>query len=494
MNKPITHDHKVIEAHRRNEYLLRVRKLLQEMGIGFVYPKFSPAFLELFYTCRGQFLNLKAAEECPLTSKELKSIQVSMYDWCRDSRVPIEGTDYQMRIIDFYEIWQPLMFLINVSNASDHKKAYAKYHQAPEVYETFGTLSDLDDDIFQNSQDSASSKLKELIHFLSFMCSSVERNLYWMNVLDENFEPDGRMRRTIILHVVKSQSINFVFEKLSRPAFRVGFPNVNEGISWAQIAPSAWGSEEEDADKKLDVYIQSHALIRMRERIDGLPEPMCVLNLNQSINVNPVVTVREDKDLLIEYRIEGLKIGYVVATRQKDIVVIRTFLFITFSGTPEGLKLSKITGLNMFDKKYLSIDKLSTFMKADIRENPVLADLFTRAGCGDLFQTERIMDYVNTKNESSFSSDLLIKYMNLLNYKVKPKRPAITEKSENAPVFKPKPKPEPEPESAPVAKPERSFKQKLAFYLLGIILLIPFLIYLLIKLLLKHFINKPKVN
>ena len=133
MNKPITHDQKVIEAHRRNEYLFRVRKLLCEMGIGSVFPKFSPPFLELFYTCRGQFLNLKAAEECPLTSKELKSIQASMYDWCRDSLVPIEGTNYQMRIIDFYEIWQPLMFLINVSNDSDHKKTYAKYHQAPSM-------------------------------------------------------------------------------------------------------------------------------------------------------------------------------------------------------------------------------------------------------------------------------------------------------------------------------------------------------------------------
>ena len=167
-------------------------------------------------------------------------------------------------------------------------------------------------------------------------------------------------------------------------------------------------------------------------------------------------------------------------------MVIRTFLFITFSGTPEGLKLSQITGLNMFDKKYLSIDKLSTFMKADIRENPVLADLFTRAGCGDLFQTDRIMNYVNTKNESSFSSDLLIKYMNLLNYKIKPKPPVLKKK--------PKSTAEPVPTPELVSEPKKSFKQKLVFYLVAIILLIPFLIYLLIKLLLKHFINKPKIN
>lgn len=479
MNKPITRDQKVIEAHRRNEYLLRVRKLLYEMGIGPVYHKFSPAFFDLLYNCRGQFLNLKAAEECPLTSKELKAIQVSMYDWCKDSRVPIDGTDYQMRIIDFFEIWQPLVLLINVSNAPDYEAAYFKYHQSPEIYSTFSVYADLHHTTFLELAILATDKLKELIHFLSFMCSSVERNLYWMNVRDEKLEMDGRMRRTIILHVVKSQSLNFVFENVSRPTFRVGFPSIDEGISWARLAPAAWGSEEENAGKKLDVYIQSHALIRMRERIDGLPEPMCVLNLNLSINVDPVVIVRKD-DLLIEYRIDGLKIGYVVATRQKDRIIIRTFLFITFSGTPEGQKLSQITGLNMYDKKYLAIDRLSTFMKTDIRENPVLVDLFSRAGCGDLFQTDKLMNYVNTKNESSFSSELLIKYMNLLDYKIEPKQPVVEKKPESTPI--------PEPELVP--KPPKSFKYKVVFNLVGIVFLVPYLIYVALRFLFKRSVNK----
>lgn len=487
MNKPITHDRKVADAHRRNEYLLRVRKLLYEMGIGPVYHKFSPAFLELLYNCRGQFLNLKAAEECPLTSKELKAIQVSMYDWCKDSRVPIEGTDYQMRIIDFFEIWQPLILLINVSNAQDYEAAYFKYHQSSEIYSTFSVYADLHHETFLELAIQATDKLKELIHFLSFMCSSVERNLYWMNVQEGKLEMDGRMRRTIILHVVKSQSLNFVFENVSRPTFRVGFPSIDEGITWAQLAPAAWGSEEENADKKLEVYIQAHALIRMRERIDGMPEPMCLLNLNLSLNVNPVVIVRND-DLLIEYRIDGLKIGYVVATRQNDRIVIRTFLFITFSGTPEGQKLSQITGLNMFDKKYLAIDRLSTFMKTDIRENPVLADLFTRAGCGDLFQTDKIMNYVNTKNESSFSSELLIKYMNLLDYKIEPKE--IIPQEEIIKI--------PEPELVQKEEtPKTVGKHRSLNVLFTIILFFPFLIYavyMVTKILTKRFAARIKVK
>ncbi|MDD5185758.1 MAG: hypothetical protein PHS84_10915 [Paludibacter sp.] len=477
MKKPNFHATKVLEAHHRNEFLLRVRKLLNEMGLGSAYLKFSPAFLDLLFCFRGQFLNLKAAEECPLTSKELKAIQMSMYDWCKDSRVSIEGTDYQMRIIDFYEIWQPLIHLINATGNKKNLKAYTKYHQPSEVYEIFSHLSDFYQDNFINSVEAAGNKLKELIYFLSFMCSSVERNLYWMNIKKANFEGDERMRRTIILHVVKSQSLNFVFEKGSRPVYRVGFPGTDEGIIWAALAPATWGSRDEDADKKLDVYIQSHALRRLKERIDGLPEPMCILNLNQSINVNPVVLIRNN-ELLIEYRIDGLKMGYVVATLQKNTIVIRTFLFITFSGTPEGQKLSQLTGLNMFDKKYLAIDRLSTFLQTDIRENPVLADLFTRAGCGDLFQTDKIMIYVNTKNESSFSSGLLIKYMNLLDYKIEPKQTVQVEIPLNIA----------EPEAVPKIK--KTFMIKVLLILIQIILFVPFLIYFVFLLLLKRFIKK----
>jgi hypothetical protein len=174
-----------------------------------------------------------------------------------------------------------------------------------------------------------------------------------------------------------------------------------------------------------------------------------------------------------------------VATRQNDKIVIRTFLFITFSGTPEGQKLSQITGLNMFDKKYLAIDRLSTFMKTDIRENPVLADLFTRAGCGDLFQTDKIMNYVNTKNESSFSSELLIKYMNLLDYKIEPKEIIPQEEIVNVPG------------QELAQETEKVGKYKVLDVLLTIILFLPFLIYVVyvvIKILSKRFASRMKIK
>jgi hypothetical protein len=83
------------------------------------------------------------------------------------------------------------------------------------------------------------------------------------------------------------------------------------------------------------------------------------------------------------------KLGYFKGDIIGDKLVIRTFLFITNNGTPEGKKLQKLIGLQKADKKYLGIDKLSTFILSDIKENEQLKTLFCEAGCGDLFKLDK---------------------------------------------------------------------------------------------------------
>jgi len=114
--KPPTHgQQKVSEAHHRNEYHRRVYKLLDEMGFGLAFKKLSPKFLLLLYQSRGQFLRTQPADDIYISSKELKRLQMSMYDWCKNSRIPFEGLDYNIRIVDFFEIWIPLIYLVNVT-------------------------------------------------------------------------------------------------------------------------------------------------------------------------------------------------------------------------------------------------------------------------------------------------------------------------------------------------------------------------------------------
>ena len=81
----------------------------------------------------------------------------------------------------------------------------------------------------------------------------------------------------------------------------------------------------------------------------------------------------------------------------EGMLVIRTFLFITHAGTPEGKKLQELAGLQRHDNKYLALDKVSTFINHDLRSNEAMRRLLIEAGCGDLL--ELTVDNIYGKEE-----------------------------------------------------------------------------------------------
>ena len=123
---------------------------------------------------------------------------------------------------------------------------------------------------------------------------------------------------------------------------------------------------------------------------------------------------KPDNNFLIEYKYNGKKAGYLLAGIYGDKVVIRTFLFLTNNGTPEGKKLQKLAGIQKQDKQYLLLDKLSTFMNPDLRKNETIRRLFFDAGCGDLFELTKgqtfggAVDYANV-NVKSILDYLMLK-------------------------------------------------------------------------------------
>jgi len=138
------------------------------------------------------------------------------------------------------------------------------------------------------------------------------------------------------------------------------------------------------AELPLKVYIQSHAINRLFERIDCFWIGAVYFNLYFSL-ASPKIEYDINKTLLIEFRIFNVKAGYFRADIVDGIILIRTFLFVTNNGTPEGMLLESNTGLQKLDKKYLAIDKLSTFVNSDLDKNEEVQQLFINSGCQCLF-------------------------------------------------------------------------------------------------------------
>ncbi len=174
-----------------------------------------------------------------------------------------------------------------------------------------------------------------------------------------------------------------------RAAARVGW-SYSDAVKWMTVKPSQLGIKKAGNDAPMDVYIQQHAVRRLYERIGGrYADIMNRDTLLSFIELNAFTT--GGGNILIEHRIADLKAGYFAATITDEVLLIRTFLFITHIGTPEGRRLASITGLGKLDQKYLAFDNLLTLANSDILSNDEAQELFINAGCNELLELCRIV-------------------------------------------------------------------------------------------------------
>ncbi len=177
------------------------------------------------------------------------------------------------------------------------------------------------------------------------------------------------------LPIVKSISIN----GFKRSIYKVGLPSNTNVHKWAKVDVSLLGNHYRGEKKELDVYIQAHALKRMEERLDG----MGALSRNFMLAITfPHLKFLEPYKgyLLIPIEPGDVRVGYLFCNVINEMLVIRTFLFITHSATPEGDRLKELTGLNRSDISYWKIDRLSTLFKIDEEHWPELLRLFELVG------------------------------------------------------------------------------------------------------------------
>lgn len=179
------------------------------------------------------------------------------------------------------------------------------------------------------------------------------------------------------------------------------------------IKPSAIGFETAD-DEPLQLYIQQHALQRLDERLGLLPD-IVHGHLFFTLFQQPVTYVKENDYSLIAFTIHEHKVGYLLANLHDDKLLIHSFLFLTNDGTPEGRRLRKLTQLGKHDKKFLEIDKLSTFNAYHIEKDEALSALFREAGCGSLLEAG-YMETISTAYTPGRDTAALRRYLSSSSY------------------------------------------------------------------------------
>ncbi|WP_320052505.1 hypothetical protein [uncultured Acetobacteroides sp.] len=172
-----------------------------------------------------------------------------------------------------------------------------------------------------------------------------------------------------------------VIDGKKREVFEMAYASFEGELRWCAIPPKLLKKEGE---APVRLFIQKHALNRMNERLDYILNEMQYFFSAKSVVETTKVKHIGDDRYLIPVVFYGRKLGYLVANYVDSILVVTTFLFITQEGTPEGMLLNKLTGFKKLDKKYLCIDKLSTFINSDIASKPELVKLLEDANLGHL--------------------------------------------------------------------------------------------------------------
>ena len=208
-----------------------------------------------------------------------------------------------------------------------------------------------------------------------------------------------------------AQKITVSMNGCKRPAFQLAKPlsSAVTPIGWLSVDVSLLGNFYKGTKKTLDVFIQSHALTRLKERLDLLDQEAINYALWENTHtISNFITYHGY--LLLPFKVFGVKIGYLIANITDDKLLFRTFLFITHNSTPEGVRLKKLTGLGKEDITYWKIDRLSTFVKLEEEKYPGLIQLFCKAGL------EQLMDLKNkefTIDSMQFANlDGLTEYIN----------------------------------------------------------------------------------
>lgn len=366
---------------------------------------------DAIYQHRVHTLKLLVADDSQIEPSDRKDIEAFFLKRIKAETVKTpDGTDISLS--DYLRIGLSLSMHI-IRTRDSKSQADVSFNNAFATYQ----------DRFLEGEN-VHKRLYNISFAIGTLLLNIAGNHYWINPsLEFKNKDDDTVMLYVELHKAPPEKAMFVIDGQPRPAFKVSGCWPGTGLFNIKLRPSELGLTGNVLDIPLDVYIQSHALQRLSERIDTISFHIAHFFVLISL-LEPKAITDSCGKILIEYCIDKFKAGYLRADIVNGSILIRTFLFLTNNGTPEGKKLEQMTGLGKLDKKYLAIDKLSAFMSSDIRSNEAVMEILRKAGCENLLNLHKHMKHFLIKNkECQHTGELLAKYLSLR----QEKEPAIPE-------------------------------------------------------------------
>lgn len=374
-HKNTVHDLKVIAARHKNEVMEQMKYYFNLWSADKAFNLLPKKEVDWLYRARITPCRFEPVPGAIITKKELsvfrEQFERFMNVFMADILPGLPPISLQHFISYFFAI---IMYIGSVKTE--------EFSNAKILKELFRPLLDREQSII----DESLKKISMILDILSASFSDPSR-LYYMLKLESFIGVKQNKANYFIIRIstVLPETAEFNLPEGRRTAFRLGIPFPDKQIKWIKARPPDTGTLKWQSE--LDIYIQSHAIKRVYERLDILNSESLLTDLFFSffLKAEPIF---ENNFILFPFKAGNSTVGYFKGDIVDDKILLRTFLFLTNQGTPEARRLHENAGLCKMDISYLKIDTLRSFIDSDIIRSPALKKLFTDAGCSELFKLE----------------------------------------------------------------------------------------------------------
>ena len=385
----------------KKQVITSLKHVLNQLECSELYDQISRVELVFFNKIRFGSIRCEPAPEQRIYSRQVKFYNWFFNRWMKEHQIELYKDGPKISLHDYftviYTFWLFGSLLKDLTT-----------HGLNRVREGIECLLDNED-----LEERAMKSLFDMVQIGSLYGGGIIGPFYSFDIDIQDFSKrEERSCLKIIMHKKPAQQLSVKLGRAKRTVYRVGIPGYIEQFRWVTFKAKTLKIPWMDPDKTLDLYIQAHALNRLHERIDCLVGVHLRFEILVSLSVPRVRVGKGNNTRLIELRLDNqYKVGYLVVEVVEELVVIRTFLFLTQENTPEGEKLKEIMDASREDARYWALDRLSTFLASDISKNTRLKSKFIEAGCGSLFKLD--VEFEGPAPETIRQADAMVKYFGL---------------------------------------------------------------------------------
>lgn len=388
-----------IRASQRNANKRKMLEFVKAAHLEEAYALIPKEEIDLLLMVGFRPINVLPREGEHIPNRYVLAVKKIVHTWTRKLKLEIADGSW-VSLYDYYQAGEMLTYRIRSEGYDFKNKDKVVCAAAPYLAKVKNGL--LPDD-----------HMGMLAQYLSESISSAD---FGFILLDKGtYSTKGLLAFVydcFYLKIVDRQELKVSINNKVRTVYRLGLPLRENKILWIQLSPEKLGFTCGIANLKVDVYIQKHAIMRLKERLNGIQDRVIKIVLSSSVLLFKTVKNSRGQNLL-QFNFEDKKLGYLVYQYVEGIVVITTFLLLTNNGTPEGERLHELLGVEKRDKQYLGIDKIEAFINSDLKDDRRSVELFTKAGCGDLFKLPAKI--LNDEKYNAHVVDLFKKYLELDN-------------------------------------------------------------------------------